>query len=87
MPSRYGKERQESEWAIAIDRTIKILIYLSCRFVASLRGHVAAVYRLAWSADSRILISASKDTTLKVSWSSFRLPGLHLLRRSKALGS
>jgi ribosome assembly protein 4 len=39
---------------------------LCCRFVASLRGHVAAVYRLAWSADSRILISASKDTTLKV---------------------
>jgi WD40 repeat protein len=36
------------------------------RFVATLRGHVGAVYRLAWSADSRQLISASKDSTLKV---------------------
>lgn len=38
-----------------------------CRFVSSLRGHVAAVYRVAWSADSRMLVSASKDSTLKVS--------------------
>lgn len=36
------------------------------RFIASLRGHVAAVYRLSWSADSRMLVSASKDSTLKV---------------------
>lgn len=36
------------------------------RFVASLRGHVAAVYRISWSADSRMLVSASKDSTLKV---------------------
>jgi len=37
------------------------------KFVATLRGHVGAVYRLAWSADGRMLISASKDSTLKVS--------------------
>jgi WD40 repeat protein len=36
------------------------------RFVATLRGHVGAVYRLTWSADSRMLISASKDSTVKV---------------------
>lgn len=36
------------------------------RFVATLRGHVGAVYRLTWSADSRLLVSASKDSTLKV---------------------
>lgn len=36
------------------------------RFVATLRGHVGAVYRLAWSADSRLLVSASKDSTVKV---------------------
>lgn len=36
------------------------------KFVASLRGHVAAVYRVAWSADSRILVSASKDSTIKL---------------------
>lgn len=45
------------------------------KFVATLRGHIAAVYRLAWSADSRLLVSASKDSTLKVSSSlSFLLP-------------
>jgi ribosome assembly protein 4 len=42
------------------------------RFIANLRGHVAAVYRVAWSADSRMLVSASKDTTLKVSRSFFQ---------------
>ncbi|KAF8625526.1 hypothetical protein AX17_006838 [Amanita inopinata Kibby_2008] len=36
------------------------------KFVATLRGHVGAVYRLAWSADSRMVVSASKDSTLKI---------------------
>jgi WD40 repeat protein len=36
------------------------------RFVATLRAHVAPVYQCAWSADSRLLVSSSKDTTLKV---------------------
>jgi len=39
--------------------------------VATLRGHVGAVYRLAWSADSRMVVSASKDGTLKVRILSF----------------
>lgn len=49
--------------------TTRVLIFDDLkqkRFIASLRGHVGAVYRLAWSADSRMLVSASKDTTLKV---------------------
>lgn len=37
-------------------------------FIAALRGHVQAVYSVAWSADSRLLVSGSKDSTLKV-WS------------------
>uniref|UniRef100_A0A667IMZ0 Notchless protein homolog 1 n=1 Tax=Lynx canadensis TaxID=61383 RepID=A0A667IMZ0_LYNCA len=36
------------------------------RYLASLRGHVAAVYQIAWSADSRLLVSGSSDSTLKV---------------------
>ncbi|OJA18455.1 hypothetical protein AZE42_13126 [Rhizopogon vesiculosus] len=36
------------------------------KFVATLRGHVGPVYRLAWSADSRMLVSASKDATVKI---------------------
>jgi len=36
------------------------------KFIATLRGHVGPVYRVAWSADGRLLVSASKDSTLKV---------------------
>ncbi|KAG9054436.1 hypothetical protein FS842_005146 [Serendipita sp. 407] len=36
------------------------------RFIATMRGHVGAVYRLTWSADSRMLVSASKDSTVKI---------------------
>ena len=36
------------------------------RYLQSLRGHVAAVYQVAWSADSRLLVSGSSDSTLKV---------------------
>lgn len=36
------------------------------KFVATLRGHVGPVYRLTWSADSRMVVSASKDATVKV---------------------
>ena len=36
------------------------------RFLASLRGHVGSVYQVAWSSDSRLLVSGSKDSTLKV---------------------
>lgn len=35
-------------------------------FIATLTGHVSAVYQVAWSTDSRLLISASKDSTAKV---------------------
>lgn len=34
--------------------------------MATLRGHVAPVYQCAFSADSRLLVSSSKDSTLKV---------------------
>lgn len=36
------------------------------RFIAGLRGHVSPVYQVAFSADSRLLVSASKDSTLKL---------------------
>ena len=50
------------------------------RFITSLRGHVGPVYQVCWSSDSRMLISASKDSTLKI-WDvrtrkmKFELPG------------
>lgn len=35
------------------------------KFINTLRGHVAPVYQCCFSADSRLLVTASKDTTLK----------------------
>jgi len=34
----------------------------------TLRGHVQAVYQVSWAADSRLLVSGSADSTLKL-WS------------------
>lgn len=42
------------------------LFFLHCRYLSSLRGHVSAVYQIAWSADSRLLVSGSSDSTIKV---------------------
>lgn len=39
---------------------------LRCRFIKTLRGHVGAVYQVGWSADSRMVVSASRDSTVKV---------------------
>lgn len=36
------------------------------RFISTLRGHVGAVYQVCWSADSRMIVSGSSDSTLKV---------------------
>ena len=41
-------------------------LFIIYRFIASLRGHVCPVYQVCWSSDSRLLISASKDSTLKI---------------------
>lgn len=36
------------------------------RYIATLHGHVQRIYQIAWSADSRLLVSGSADSTLKV---------------------
>lgn len=36
------------------------------KFITTLRGHVAHVYQCAFSADSRLLVTCSRDNTLKV---------------------
>lgn len=48
------------------DSSIRIWEGRTGKYIATLRGHVGAVYRLTWSADGRMLVSASKDSTLKV---------------------
>ena len=76
MLSSFGRGGPESE-SVVSHRLWRRLMSGVCRFVATLRGHVAAVYRVSWSSDSRMLVSASKDSTLKVS-SSF-IPSSPLL--------
>jgi ribosome assembly protein 4 len=58
----------DGRWAAsaAWDNSVRLWEGRTGKFVATLRGHIGAVYRLTWSADSRLLVSASKDTTLKV---------------------
>ena len=60
------------EWQ---DRTVRIL-FLSpvalgdssnlLRFICTFNGHVGAVYQVCWSSDSRYVVSASKDNTIKL---------------------
>lgn len=40
--------------------------YLNQRYITTLRGHVQAVYQICWSSDSRLLVSGSADSTVKV---------------------
>lgn len=49
-----------------IDSMISLWDAVTGRYIAVLRGHVGPVYRLAWSPDSRCLVTASADSTVKV---------------------
>lgn len=49
----------------SFDKTVRLWLAHNGAFVCVFRGHVQAVYTLAWSADSRLICSGSKDSTLK----------------------
>lgn len=49
----------------SFDKSIKLWDSMSGKFITSLRGHVQAVYVIAWSSDSRLMVSGSADSTLK----------------------
>ena len=57
----------DGRWVVSasFDKAVKLWDGVRGTFVATLRGHVGPVYQVAWSADSRLLVSASKDSTLK----------------------
>ena len=65
-------EKNHESWARAglaqtrLHTSLTALCLLRTRYLTSLRGHVSAVYQIAWSADSRLLVSGSSDSTLKV---------------------
>lgn len=63
-PQKLGKGRFGTNWLHASLTASSCL--LRTRYLTSLRGHVSAVYQIAWSADSRLLVSGSSDSTLKV---------------------
>lgn len=50
----------------SFDKAIKLWDGLKGTFVATMRAHVGPVYQVAWSSDSRLFVSGSKDSTLKV---------------------
>jgi len=52
--------------AVLCCRSVCVCVRACCRFVQSLLGHVQRVYEVSWSADSRLLCSASADSTVKV---------------------
>lgn len=52
----------------SFDKSVRLWRALDGKFICAFRGHVQAVYTVAWSADSRLICSGSKDSTLKV-WS------------------
>ena len=58
----------DGRWIVSasFDKSVKLWDGLKGVFVATFRGHVGPVYQVAWSADSRLLVSGSKDSTLKV---------------------
>jgi ribosome assembly protein 4 len=49
----------------SFDKSIKLWNSNNGIFMGTLRGHVKGVYLLAWSADSRLLVSCSGDSTIK----------------------
>ncbi len=67
----------DGRWLVSasFDKAIKLWDGVKGTFVATFRGHVGPVYQVAWSADSRLVVSGSKDSTLKVHVS----PSLQLL--------
>lgn len=58
----------------SFDKSVRLWRAHDGQFIATFRGHVQAVYTLAWSADSRLIVSGSKDSTLKGKLSLLRFP-------------
>lgn len=58
----------DGKWiaSASFDRSVRLWNGVTGQFVTAFRGHVGPVYQVSWSADSRLLLSGSKDSTLKV---------------------
>lgn len=49
----------------SFDKSVRLWRASDGAFISTFRGHVQAVYSVAWSADSRLFVTGSKDSTLK----------------------
>lgn len=49
----------------SFDKSVRLWRANDGHFLCTFRGHVQAVYTIAWSVDSRLLVTGSKDSTLK----------------------
>lgn len=49
----------------SFDKSVRLWRASDGAFICTFRGHVQAVYSVAWAADSRLLVTGSKDSTLK----------------------
>ena len=50
----------------SFDKAVKLWDGIKGTFVTTFRGHVRPVYQVSWSSDSRLVVSGSSDSTLKV---------------------
>ena len=64
----------DGRWIVSasFDKAIKLWDGIKGVFVATFRGHVGPVYQVSWSSDSRLFVSGSKDSTLKVCLATLR---------------
>ncbi|KAF2293408.1 hypothetical protein GH714_001467 [Hevea brasiliensis] len=67
----------DGQWvaSASFDGSVKLWNGVTGKFVAAFRGHVGRVYQISWSADSRLLLSGSEDSTLKDTEVKQDLPG------------
>ena len=50
----------------SFDKSVKLWCGKTGKFLAAFRGHVRPVYSLSFSADSRLIVTGSSDSTLKL---------------------
>ena len=51
---------------VTLHQPVKLWVGIKGTFITTFRGHVRPVYQVSWSSDSRLVVSGSSDSTLKV---------------------